>query len=223
MNHQTIPIIYGWILYALYVLLPLVPAVLIYKIFPDTKVGADGLLGNLKINATGAFAAYLIVVVIGFFIIKNNQELINNLQFKGASWVVNSKCTFWEKTATGLNPVDISDESVKSDLKVSIFPNYEDRSSLGVSFVAYSENQMPKITFNYPGYKRVERDMSIDSLRAQASNRNPINLGEIQFIKINQEYDTSARNFTQPVSPAAAGVPVEGPPVTVVTNAKPGQ
>lgn len=27
------------------------PAILIYEIFPDTKVGAKGLLGTLKINA----------------------------------------------------------------------------------------------------------------------------------------------------------------------------
>ncbi len=214
MSQQTAPIIYGLILYGLYVLLPLVPAVLIYKIFPDTKVGADGLLGNLKINATGAFAAYLIVVVIGFFIIKNNQELINNLQFKGASWVVNSKCTFWEKTSTGLNAVDISDESVKSDLKITIFPDFQDRSSLGVSFVAYSENQLPKITFNYPGYRLVERDLSSDSLRAQAGKRNPINLGEIQFIKIQQGYDSTAKSFALPVSAPAPGIPADGPPVS---------
>lgn len=42
---------------------PLLPAILIYKIFPDTKIGLRGVFSNLTISATGAFAAYFIVLL----------------------------------------------------------------------------------------------------------------------------------------------------------------
>jgi len=48
----------------LWVLLPLIPAVLIYRLFPDTPIGISGILQGLKINAGGAFAGYLIVLLV---------------------------------------------------------------------------------------------------------------------------------------------------------------
>jgi hypothetical protein len=52
----------GWMLVLIvWVLLPLIPAILIFKLFPDTRVAASGLFADLTVRATGAFAAYLIV------------------------------------------------------------------------------------------------------------------------------------------------------------------
>jgi hypothetical protein len=48
----------------LWVLLPLIPAVLIYRLFPDTPISVTGILQGLKINAGGAFAGYLIVLLV---------------------------------------------------------------------------------------------------------------------------------------------------------------
>jgi hypothetical protein len=48
------------ILYALAVLGPMIPALVIYKIFPQTKVGVSGPIGSLTMNAGGAFAVYVI-------------------------------------------------------------------------------------------------------------------------------------------------------------------
>jgi hypothetical protein len=50
-------------LYAAWVLVPLVPAVLIYKLFPSTTVTVNGIFAGLTINASGAFAGYLIVFI----------------------------------------------------------------------------------------------------------------------------------------------------------------
>jgi hypothetical protein len=52
------------VLLAVWVALPLVPAVLIYRLFPTTSVFANGPLANLTINTSGAFAAYLVVFLI---------------------------------------------------------------------------------------------------------------------------------------------------------------
>ena len=52
-----------------WVMLPLLPAILIYKVFPDTKVTASGPFANLTVATSGAFAAFLIVLAgIGPFV-----------------------------------------------------------------------------------------------------------------------------------------------------------
>src|SRR5215469_5170360 len=61
-------------LLALWVLLPLVPAILIYRLFPNTPVVAAGPLAGLRTNASGAFAAYLIVFVITFFLVSSIRD-----------------------------------------------------------------------------------------------------------------------------------------------------
>src|SRR5215831_16414728 len=62
---------YSFLLYVLYVLLPLIPAVLIFRLFPETKVTVSGPLQNLTVNATGAFAGYVVTVALGFFLVRN--------------------------------------------------------------------------------------------------------------------------------------------------------
>ena len=52
----------GFIL-VLWVLLPLVPAIIIYKRFPTTPVAVKGLLAGFTVNMGGAFAAYFIVLL----------------------------------------------------------------------------------------------------------------------------------------------------------------
>jgi len=46
---------------ALWFFLPLVPAVLLYWLFPNQQMAATGVLANFKINAAGAFAGYLVL------------------------------------------------------------------------------------------------------------------------------------------------------------------
>ena len=67
---------YSFLLYVLYVLLPLIPAILIFKLFPESKVTVSGPLQNLTINATGAFAGYVVTVALGFFLVQNVQAQI---------------------------------------------------------------------------------------------------------------------------------------------------
>lgn len=69
-------ILLAFILYVLYVLLPLLPAVLLYRLFPDTKVGLSGPLKGLTVKAGGAFAAYVITVLLGTFLVSESMEMI---------------------------------------------------------------------------------------------------------------------------------------------------
>lgn len=63
-------------LLAVWLLLPLLPAVLIYHLFPDTPVTATGPLKGLTINVGGAFGAYLITVLVAFSTVHSIQGFI---------------------------------------------------------------------------------------------------------------------------------------------------
>lgn len=65
------------LLLALWVLLPLVPSTIIYKVFPDTQVAASGPLAALTIRASGAFAAYLIILLVSIFPVRTVQGTID--------------------------------------------------------------------------------------------------------------------------------------------------
>lgn len=76
MDKQVVAVILSFALYVLYVLLPMIPSIVIYRMFPDTKISATGILANLNFKTTGAFAAYVITVFLGFFLVNNTHHLI---------------------------------------------------------------------------------------------------------------------------------------------------
>lgn len=80
MDKETLSILLSFALYGVYFLVPLIPSILIYKIFPDTSVSTSGSLANFKINSSGAFAAYLATVIIGIYALSDTQTRILNIK-----------------------------------------------------------------------------------------------------------------------------------------------
>lgn len=80
MDKETLSILLSFALYGLVFLGPLIPSVLIYKIFPETSVAATGSLSNFKINASGAFAAYLVLVLAGNLLLSDTQGRILDMR-----------------------------------------------------------------------------------------------------------------------------------------------
>jgi hypothetical protein len=76
MDTNIAAVLLSYLLYSLYVLLPMIPAIVIYRLFPDSKVALSGPLANLTIKTTGAFAAYVVVVFLGFFLVQNTHAII---------------------------------------------------------------------------------------------------------------------------------------------------
>lgn len=56
---------------AVWLLLPLLPAILIYRLFPNTVVALQGPFQGLTLSAGGAFAAYIVVVLLAFFAVRD--------------------------------------------------------------------------------------------------------------------------------------------------------
>ena len=66
------------VLLGVWVSLPLVPAVLIYRYFPDAQVIAGGPLAGLTIKTSGAFAAYLIVLLVIWPLVNTTKDVIGS-------------------------------------------------------------------------------------------------------------------------------------------------
>jgi hypothetical protein len=66
------------VLLGIWVALPLVPAILIYRYFPDTQVAASGPLAGLTVKASGAFAAYLVVFLLIFALVSPIKDVIGS-------------------------------------------------------------------------------------------------------------------------------------------------
>jgi hypothetical protein len=90
------------ILIITWVLLPLVPAILIFLLFPDNKLDASGPMAHLSVRASGASAAYLIILVVVAPITYKSWNSINDLKLP-PFWTVVGSAEFEGKTATQVN------------------------------------------------------------------------------------------------------------------------
>jgi hypothetical protein len=71
--------------FVLWLLLPLIPALLIHRLLPDNAIKVDGPLQGLKVNASGGIASYLLIVLLaGAFIQTRMLGPINSLD--DGSW-----------------------------------------------------------------------------------------------------------------------------------------
>ncbi len=78
-NNNILFVLLSFGLYLLFVLVPIIPAALLYKWFPDTRVSARGVLSKFKINSSGAFAAYIVTVLLGYFVVADIKETVLDL------------------------------------------------------------------------------------------------------------------------------------------------
>jgi hypothetical protein len=112
MNDKTFFLI---MMYVITLLIPLIPAITLYKLFPKDKITVKGKLTGFTINATGGFAAYIATVLLGFYMLNKFPEFINS--------------TFNNNITARANLVfqDI-------DGKKTVAPSYEDLEKMIISF-----------------------------------------------------------------------------------------
>ena len=76
---EILAVVLSIALYILVVLLPIVPALIIYQRFPTTPTQVKGPLGGLGINVSGAMAAYVLAAVLAYMVAVKTQALIGSL------------------------------------------------------------------------------------------------------------------------------------------------
>src|SRR5258707_4915716 len=101
-------------LYMVWVLLPLVPSILIYTLFPNTAVAVSGPLANLTIRTTGAFAAYLIVFAMTYPLVDTTRNAIGGFQHQ--FWTINAHIKIQDDEGKKIRSNDLMRKlSVNSD------------------------------------------------------------------------------------------------------------
>ncbi len=91
------------------VILPLIPAILIFKLFPATTGGIGGELRGIRFKFAGAFAGYAFVLLFLGFIFKAE---IDRLAGKYEVWTINGT----------LQLEQLSDQRVFEGVKMAILP-----------------------------------------------------------------------------------------------------
>jgi hypothetical protein len=89
MDQNTSAVILSISVWALYVLLPLIPSIIIYKMFPETRATAEGNVGNWQIRAGGALAAYVTVVLLGYSPFARTQKVIEGMSV--CTWTIHGQ------------------------------------------------------------------------------------------------------------------------------------
>ena len=207
MRPADLAVLYGFILFLVYILMPAIPAIIIYWIFPDDKIKAEGFLGKLKINATGAFAGYLIILIVSHFLVPQIQDLISN-SAENNSWIVKSKVVFVDSN----DKIDdsINSDSVRLKLQTTTNPNYFKKDLNAVLFSAfYEKGGVSSVTYAYPGYKNAEFNLSELSFSSFDEYHHIINIGTVKMIEEKQNYNNKGTHPTE----QPASIPFEGPPL----------
>jgi hypothetical protein len=140
-------------LFFFWITLPLLPAVLIYRLFPKTEVTAKGPLKGLTINTSGAFAAYLIIFLVAI-------PEVNSIrgQIGGALrpfWVINGEI----RLIDGGQPVSRQDIAASMDVHTS--PDVLSHSREGFLLKIPEEDYgFPKIIIDVPHWGSASIDLN---------------------------------------------------------------
>jgi hypothetical protein len=141
-------------LYLLWICGPLVPAVLIYRLFPETQVTATGPLSGLTVRATGAFAAYAVTFLMTYPLAVKIYSAFGS-QLKPV-WSLKAEVIASDEAG---NPITYA--NFYDGMTISFTPDFQviaDR-SVELQVPLDSEGRSwPKITFQIPNYGGVTID-----------------------------------------------------------------
>jgi hypothetical protein len=165
--------------------LPLIPAILIYKIFPNTSIIARGNIGAITWNASGAFAAYVIVLMM-IIMSPLMNIILSSANFYKPAWTV-------EATIHGFNyqyhPTNFK------DINVIMRPDMHKISTgKAVLTIPHSDrSDWPIVTFTTTGGSKEldlstlkENDIEIDYYNKRIVILNPVVIRQVP--QVNKPY-----------------------------------
>ena len=181
-NVGFIAILLSILLWAMFVLLPMWPAIKIYKLFPDTKVGISGPLQGLDVKASGAFAAYVVTALLGFILVLNTKELIDAYKDKDQSWSVISEIQFLDAEGNPLDDANL--QSLLKVLDITILPDKKNLPDKQVKITIPNYNEDIVLQYSLDGYITKSKTLS----DATPNGDNKLDLGHIELKPVEQEY-----------------------------------
>lgn len=143
-------------LYALYVLLPIIPTVVIYRLFPNTAVTVSGPLAKLTLNASGAFAAYIVTVVLGYGLVSRTDALIAGLS--SPTWEVSANIELKDNEG---NSIRHAGPLIK-DLRLVVDPPLEQRiyPQVRIRLPLLKPDHWPVLVVHVPGFQEAPIDLA---------------------------------------------------------------
>lgn len=130
-----------------WILLPLVPAVLIYLIFPNSQTTLGGPFSGLTLKSSGAFSAYFIVLLASYPVWSGQSENLRVLM--RPTWVIEGQVKVLDEQGkeivysnVGASPLDIS-------LEPKLVTTRGKRFRIVVPEI---DNEVPSILINYEGF-----------------------------------------------------------------------
>jgi len=173
-----------------WLLLPLVPAILLYWLFPDQQFKTTGWLANFKINATGAFGGYLVLFAAMIPFVKSAEDHVGS--FLHPCWMISGKLKILNSDNSEIHSPDLF-----SAIRMRTVP---DSYSFGdpeyvVTVRADDSGDLPPITLFIPDIAGfTPQDLDVES-RAQAKRSSfykTIKNVELTFkrIPVNASYDS---------------------------------
>jgi hypothetical protein len=123
----------------------------LFKLFPDTRVGLGGPLAGLTLNATGAFAGYLAAVLLGFYLTPEIARQISGAEATGRILTVPIK--FADQDG---RPVNAGRTSINVDFSPQLFK--DGGNAIHVTFVE-SQEVLPTLVFNAQGFEQQRVDL----------------------------------------------------------------
>jgi hypothetical protein len=180
-------------LYALYVLLPMIPAVLIYRLFPNTAVTVSGPLANLTINASGAFAAYVVTVALGYGLVSKTDALIAQLSTPTVELTTDIQL----RDNAGREPSNV--HALIKDLRVEVYPPAEERvyPRLKMRLPLLGPERWPTLVLHVPGFqdapiyldREVKQDPGVrDSLKSSITLKRIVVLEQLPPVAAHKSY-----------------------------------
>jgi hypothetical protein len=178
MDTNVVAVLLSFGLYLLYLLLPLIPAVIIYRLFPDTKVAVSGPLANLTLKASGAFAAYVVTVALGAFLVMDTHKIISGSTTP--VWTIRAQVELLDR-----NGKKLEDQSSLQFLEVVLNPDIRAREG------RYIRLQVPGTAQQYPEY--------LISFKLKQFGERTISLAELQEKQIEVDAYNRVLKIVEPI------------------------
>jgi hypothetical protein len=154
-------------LLTVWVSLPLFPAILIYWLFPQTKVAVRGPLSNLTFKSTGAFAAYMLVFAAITLFVKSigdeisSHQKLSERQSEKQYWTVEIPVELQDADAKKIDDTNAILSYLKT-LQVETTPlQYSiGTSKITLRLVPLDHGELPLITFKLSKFREENIDLS---------------------------------------------------------------
>jgi hypothetical protein len=191
---EVTAVLLSFSLYFLNMLVPIIPAIIIYRTFPDGNISqVGGALGGWKIKAAGAWGAYVTAFLLGIWGINANTQVLIQAVGGASVWYIDSD----------FDLVDQSGQKIDGTVdQLEVQPPVIEPWGKRATITIYSPTLDPpdKLRVKLPGYIEEEVDLS----GAKPGSRN--HLKTTKTITLTRRGPIEAKSAPTPL-PSGTGPP----------------